>query len=133
VIWADFGLTPRAIAVESGDPLIPLNTCYVVRCPTMGDAHALAALINSPLMSAWLNILAEPARGGYRRYLGWTMALLPIPAAWEDSRGQLAELGTLAARDGSISNDILLAATLKAFRLDLLQLDPLLSWRAPSD
>jgi hypothetical protein len=133
VAWADFGLSPRAIAIAAGDSVIPLNTCYVVRCPTITDAHALATLLNSPLIAAWLNVLAEPARGGYRRYLGWTMALLPVPIDWEASREALAELGERASREGSVSNDVLLAATLQAYGLGLPQVEPLLSWRTPSD
>jgi hypothetical protein len=133
VAWADFGLIPRAIAIEAGDPLVPLNTCYVVRCPTITDAHALATLLNSPLIAAWLNVLAEPARGGYRRYLGWTMALLPIPTDWQASRDALAELGERASREGTIPDDVLLTATLEAYRLDLPTVEPLLSWRTPSD
>ena len=35
-----------------------------------------------PLVGAWLGILAEPARGGFHRYLGWTLALLPLPRDW---------------------------------------------------
>ncbi|HUQ97928.1 MAG TPA: N-6 DNA methylase, partial [Gemmatimonadaceae bacterium] len=112
VMWADFGLTPRAIAIDAGHPLVPLNTCYVVRCPSMTDANALAALLNSPLVAAWLNVLAEPARGGYRRYLGWTMALLPIPSEWDRKREALAGLGARAGSDEGVSNDFLLAAAL---------------------
>jgi hypothetical protein len=133
VVWADFGLTPRAIAIDSGDPLIPLNTCYVVRCPTMTDAHALATLLNSPLIAAWLNVLAEPARGGYRRYLGWTMALLPIPSRWEKEREALATIGARASCEPGVSNAFLLAAALSAYSLSLPQVQPLLSWRTQSD
>ena len=64
VIWADFGLAPRAIAVEAGNPVVALNSCYVANCKTLDDAYALAALLNGPLVAAWLNALAEPARGG---------------------------------------------------------------------
>ena len=79
VVWGDVGREPRASVLLPGDTRVPLNTCYVVRCPDASDAFALAALLNGPLARAWLDALAEPARGGYRRYLGWTMSLLPIP------------------------------------------------------
>jgi len=58
VVWADFGICPRAIVVEPGDPIVPLNTCYAVRCNNLDDAHGLGALLNSPLASAWLNVVA---------------------------------------------------------------------------
>ena len=133
VIWADFGLTPRAMAVEAGDPVVALNTCYVVNCETMEDAHALATLLNGPLVSAWLNTLAEPARGGYRRYLGWTMALLPLPKEWLRARELLAALGERAVLGDVPPQDEILAATLSAYGLCLRDVEPLLSWMAPCD
>ncbi|MDQ6872103.1 MAG: N-6 DNA methylase [Gemmatimonadota bacterium] len=133
VIWADFGTRPRAIAVEAGDPIVPLNTCYAVACDTVGDAHSLAALLNSPLVSAWLNVVAEPARGGYRRYLGWTMSLLPLPKDWDWARERLAPLGARAI-SGAIPNDEeLLAAALDAYRVTLEDVQPLLSWTSDCD
>ncbi|HJU66342.1 MAG TPA: DNA methyltransferase, partial [Gemmatimonadaceae bacterium] len=78
VVWADFGRAPRALVLPAGDPTVPLNSCYVVPCQTSEDAFTLAALLNSPLAAAWLSLLAEPARGGYHRYLAWTMSLLPL-------------------------------------------------------
>ena len=86
VIWADFGLRPRAIVVPEDERFVALNTCYVVSCRRLDDAHALAAILNGPLAAAWLNAIAEPARGGYRRYLGWTMSLLPLPTRWNRAR-----------------------------------------------
>lgn len=58
VIWADFGLRPRAIMVPAGDGFVALNTCYVVRCRRVEDAHAFAAILNGPLAAAWLNAIA---------------------------------------------------------------------------
>lgn len=58
VVWADFGLTPRAMVVPAGEPFVALNTCYVARCKTIASAYGLAAVLNSPLAAAWLNILA---------------------------------------------------------------------------
>ena len=133
VIWADFGLAPRAIAVEAGNPLVALNSCYVATCETMNDAHALATLLNGPLVSAWLNTIAEPARGGYRRYLGWTMSLLPIPRDWPHARELLAPLGERATRGDVPPQDELLDAALDAYGLDLSDVEPLLSWTVPCD
>ncbi len=133
VIWADFGLTPRAIVIEAGDPVIALNSCYVANCATLADAHSLAALLNGPLVTAWLNVLAEPARGGYRRYLGWTLSLLPVPSDWDHAREQLAHLGERAMLGDVPSDAELLDAALSAYRLDLSDIQALLSWTSDRD
>jgi hypothetical protein len=133
VIWADFGLNPRAIVIEPNDPVVPLNSCYAISCDRLDDAQSLAALLNGPLVSAWLNVLAEPARGGYRRYLGWTVSLLPLPTDWEYARQQLAPLGARAML-GDVPGDAeLLAAALEAYRLALADVQPLLSWTSDCD
>ena len=133
VVWADFGISPRAMVVEPGDSLVPLNTCYAVSCDTLADAHGLAALLNSSLVSAWLNVVAEPARGGYRRYLGWTMSLLPLPREWECARERLAPLGARAMSGDVPSDSELLAGALDAYRVTLSDIQPLLSWASDCD
>lgn len=106
---------------------MPLNSCYVVACDREEDAHALAALLNSTVAAAWLNALAEPARGGYRRYLGWTVALLPVPRDWERARTILAPLGMRAASGEQIADE-LMPAVARAYRLRAPDLEPLLAW-----
>ena len=133
VVWADFGRTPRAIVVAEGERYVALNTCYVVRCRTPTDAHALAAIMNGPLAAAWLNAIAEPARGGYRRYLGWTVALLPIPIRWNRARKILAPLGERAMQGDIPRQDELLDAALEAYRVDRARMQPLLSWSVDCD
>ena len=133
VIWADFGLTPRAIVIEAGNPVVALNSCYVANCTTLADAHSLAALLNGPLVTAWLNVVAEPARGGYRRYLGWTMSLLPLPSDWEHARELLTHLGERAMLGDVPSEPALLDAALSAYRLDLSDIQPLLFWTSNCD
>ena len=131
VVWADIGRGLRATVLEPGDPSVPLNTCYVIRCHSTTDALALCTLLNSPLASAWLSVVAEQARGGYRRYLGWTMSLFPIPQRWTDCRDSLAALGKLAtanprdARTGEI-----LDAAIASYDLRRKEIDPLLAWTA---
>ena len=125
VIWADIGRRPRAVIVDAGDGVVPLNTCYVVACSTLLDARALAALINGPLVAAWLDLIAEPARGDYRRYLGWTMALLPIPSEWSAARATLASAGADDAER--------LDAALAAYGINRAEIEPLLSWNRRSD
>jgi hypothetical protein len=121
VVWADIAMRPRALVLDAGDPTVPLNSCYVVRCATNEDAWALASLINSPLASAWLNVLAEPARGGYRRYLGWTVGQLPLPRDWPGARVGL----TAAARKDDAA---LLTAALESYELCLDDVRALLEW-----
>lgn len=127
VIWADIGRRPRAIVAEAGNGVVPLNTCYAVPCPSLEDARALAALINGPLVAAWLDVIAEPARGEYRRFLGWTMSLLPIPSDWAAART------TLAAAHGSTSEPELLDAALAAYRVTRQDVQPLLAWTRRSE
>jgi hypothetical protein len=121
------------MVVEPGDAIIPLNSCYALSCKSLHDAHALAALLNGPLVSAWLNVVAEPARGGYRRYLGWTMSLLPLPNDWQSAREQLAPLGARAMSGDVPSSVELLNAALNAYRLTLSHVQPLLSWTTDCD
>ena len=128
VIWSDFGRSPRAAVLMPGDPTVPLNTCYAARCPSVPDALALAAILNSALASAWLGVLAEPARGGYRRYLGWTLALFPLPADWERARETLAPLGELAAAGNAPSDPELLDAVTRAYGVRLSHVAALLDW-----
>ena len=130
VIWSDLGRSPRAAVLAPGDPTVPLNTCYVVRCPTLQDAYAFTALLNAPLTAAWLGAVAEPARGGHRRHLGWTMALLPIPRDWARARAAFAPLTERALRGNIPTGDELHAATLAAYRLRADAVEPLLVWDA---
>ena len=131
VLWADLGRAPRATILDAGDPTVPLNSCYVAICADDDDARTLAALLNSPIAEAWLGALAEPARGGYRRFLGWTMALLPLPRDWSRARSLLAPMASAAMRracaDGEL-RDALLDATLAAYGLHHEELAPLLTW-----
>jgi hypothetical protein len=128
VVWGDVGRQPRASVIDAGDPTVPLNSCYVARCATSADAHALVALLNGPLARAWLNAIAEPARGGYRRYLGWTMSLLPIPRQWERARELLAPLGEQGRAGSPPTDHELLVASLHAYGLDHDDVAPLVAW-----
>jgi len=130
-VWADLTRVPRACWLEPGDPAVPLNTCYVLRCPNVEDAQAIAALLNSPLAAAWLRSLAEPARGRYCRLLAWTTALLPLPADWERARAILAPLGVQGAQGEPPGSAELLDAALAAYRVRHLDVAPLLEWHAP--
>ena len=128
VVWADVGRTPRALVLAPNDPTVALNSCYVLPCRDPRDAHTLAALLNSPLIAAWLALIAEPARGGYRRFLAWTIALLPTPRAWSHARDILAPLAQRAQRGREPDSGELLDATLRAYRVRRSDIEPLLQW-----
>ena len=128
VAWSDFGKNPRAAVLRANDTTVLLNSCYVVRCNDMTDAFALATLLNSPLAAAWLNTIAEPARGGYHRYLGWTVALLPIPEDWKAARNILAPLAKNAIAGTIPSSNALLAATVRVYGLHESDVEPLVLW-----
>jgi hypothetical protein len=128
VVWADMGRTPHAAVIPAGDSLVPLNSCYVVPCDRVEDARALTALLNSPVAAAWLNAIAEPARGSYRRYLGWTVALLPLPRDWDRARSILAPLAERACVGDQPDEEELLHVAARAYRLRAADLEPLLAW-----
>ena len=128
VVWSDFGRAPRAAILAAGDPTVPLNSCYVLACEDTVDALALAALLNGPVAAGWLNAIAEPARGGWRRYLAWTVELLPIPRDWVRARALLAPLAERALRGDAPSDSELLAASSRAYRLREADVAPLLAW-----
>jgi len=128
VVWSDFGRAPRAAILAAGDPTVPLNSCYVLPCADPEDALALAALLNSPLAAAFLNAIAEPARGGWHRYLAWTVELLPIPCEWSRARHILAPLAERALLGQPPSHSQLLAAVCRAYRLTHEQVAPLVAW-----
>ena len=125
VVWADLAVALRPLVLAPRDPAVPLNSCYVLPCRDPREAHALAALLASPLLAAWLAALAEPARGGFRRHLAWTVALAPIPRDWHAARDLLAPL---AARDAG--PDELLGAAMSAYGLRPRDVEPLLAWSA---
>jgi hypothetical protein len=129
VVWSDIARAPRAATLAAHSPVAPLNSCYVVRCRDDIDAFAFAALLNSPLAAAWLDVLAEPARGGYRRFLGWTVALLPLPRDWDRARDILAAVGRRAVVEPAPpGRETLLDACLEAYGLPRGAVAPLLAW-----
>ncbi|MDE3128644.1 MAG: hypothetical protein KGL38_11600, partial [Gemmatimonadota bacterium] len=131
VVWADIGRRPRALVLDTGARAVPLNTCYVSRCAHLDDARTLAAVLNSSLAAAWLNAVAEPALGGFRRYLGWTVARLPLPRDWAHARRVLAplvaEFDDRPDRDGPPQH-LLDSAVIEAYRVAPASVEPLLTW-----
>ena len=128
VVWCDFGRAPRAAVIPAGDPIVPLNTCYVLPCDDRDDALAITALLNSTLAGAWLGTIAEPARGGWHRYLAWTVSLLPVPHDWPRARAILAPIAERAIQGDAPTEHELLEAVCTAYRLKLADVAPLLAW-----
>jgi len=128
VVWSDIGKVPKAVVLPRGNDAIPLNTCYVARCRDEIDAHVLAVILNSRLAASWLALLAEPARGGYLRFMGWTMSLLPLPRNWARARHILAPVGIAAARGDVPLEEELLTVVLCAYGLTHDDVSPLIEW-----
>lgn len=128
VVWSDIARVPRALVLPAGDRTVPLNSCYVAHAADDDDALALAAYLNSPVAGAWLAAIAEPARGGYHRYLGWTVARLPLPRDWPRAVALLAPLAREAMRGSAPDDATLTAAVAKAFRVRHADIAALLVW-----
>ncbi len=128
VVWSDFGRRPRAAVLVANDRTVPLNTCYVVRCSDYTDALTLCALINCALAAAWLGVLAEPARGGWHRYLGWTVSLLPLPVDWSHARSVLAPFAERGVSGEHVHDADLLDAACHAYGIRAADVGPLLDW-----
>jgi hypothetical protein len=75
-----------------------------------------------------LNAVAEPARGGYHRYLGWTMSLMPVPKDWPHARDALAPLAVRGRGTSPPSESDLFEAALDAFHLVREDVEPLVEW-----
>ena len=129
LVWADLGRTLRTTVLHPGDPTVPLNTCYVLRAASLTDAFALDTLLTSPIAAAWLDAIAEPARGGWRRFLGWTVAALPVPENWAASRIPLANFCRMQRNGTAPSPEEHVAVAAAAYGIPLQSLLPLLHWR----
>lgn len=128
VVWSDFGRAPKAAVLPQGSPVVPLNTCYVLSAPTDEDALALAALLNSAAVAAWLGGLAEPARGGWRRFLGWTVAQLPLPRDWRRAVELLVPLAERAWQGSAPDPAELWHAVADAYLVRPTTLRALIEW-----
>ena len=128
VVWADVSRGPRATVLPAASPVIPLNSCYVLPCRDDVDAAALVTLLNSPLTAAWLDAIAEPARGGYRRYMAWTMSCLPIPFNWARAREILAPLGVRAVAGETVADSEVFGATCEAYGFGVRGVAALVEW-----
>lgn len=94
VVWPDLGR--RLTAAVPAAELVPLNTVYGIATRDAVDAAALAALFNSCWLTALARLVADPARGGFRRFNARVVRGLPVPApgaVWAElaRRGQCSE------------------------------------------
>jgi hypothetical protein len=80
IIWADVAARLSALALDVVFPdAVPLNTCYVSTLPDRETALALSATFNSAWVRVLLRVVADEARGGYRRHNARAMATVPVP------------------------------------------------------
>lgn len=128
VVWSDIGKRPTAALLPLGDVSVPLNTCYVIKCANEADADTFATILNSRLSAAWLGALAEPARGGYSRFMGWTMALMPLPSDWSRACNLLAPIAQAAVTGNPAGDAEILASVLEAYKLRFDDVAALLEW-----
>ena len=92
VIWPDIGKRISA-AVPERD-VVPLNTVYGIATRQAADAAALAALFNTRWLTALARLVADPARGGFRRFNARVIRGLPIPPSGSPVWEQLARHGS---------------------------------------
>jgi hypothetical protein len=91
VLWPD--LARRLVAAVPAPDLVPLNTVYGIATRDGNDAASLAALFNTRWLTALARHLADPARGGFRRFNAGVVRELPIPPAGSPVWPRLADLG----------------------------------------
>jgi hypothetical protein len=91
VVWPDLGR--RLAAAVPDAELVPLNTVYGIATSGAADAAALAALFNSCWLTALARLVADPARGGFRRFNARVVRGLPVPAQSSTVWAELARRG----------------------------------------
>ncbi len=91
VVWPDLGR--RLAAAIPATELVPLNTVYGIATRDAADAGALAALFNSSWLTALARLVADPARGGFRRFNARVVRGLPVPARASPVWAELARRG----------------------------------------
>jgi hypothetical protein len=60
--------------------------------------------------------------------LGWTLALLPVPADWLRARDILAPLGDAASAGRAPTSHELIDACVAAYEVDASSVAPLIAW-----
>ena len=104
VLWPD--VARRLAAAVPAPDLVPLNTVYGIATRTADDALALAALLNSRWLTALARLVADPARGGFRRFNARVVRALPVPAAESPAWRALAAAGARGVTDDAAVADL---------------------------
>jgi hypothetical protein len=92
VVWPDIG--KRLAAAVPDAAIVPLNTVYGIATRQASDAAAIAALFNTRWLTALARLVADPARGGFRRFNARVVRGLPIPPFGSPVWEQLAHFGS---------------------------------------
>jgi hypothetical protein len=81
VVWPDISKRPRAAVLDATQQhnALPMNSCYISAAPNRETALAIAAVLNSTWTAVLTSVMADEARGGYRRVNARAMAGIPIP------------------------------------------------------
>lgn len=91
VVWPD--LARRLAAVVPPPDVVPLNTVYGIATREAAEAAALAALFNSSWLTALARLVADPARGGFRRFNARVIGGLPVPVRDSSVWAELVRYG----------------------------------------
>jgi len=117
VIWSDVAARLSALALDVVLPdAVPLNTCYVSTLPDQETALAVSATFNSAWVRVLLRVVADEARGGYRRHNARAMATVPVPPPGP-ARAALAALSLRAHLHHDVSQPDLDRAVASALGL----------------
>ncbi len=125
LVWNDVGRRLEAAALPP-DAAVPLNSVYYLAVPSEEWSQVLTAWLNSAPIRAFAGALAEPAKGGYRRFFSWVLGCCPGPGALRArERSTLAALARrgAAGEDVSTALDQCVASAigLKAEQLEVLR------------
>jgi hypothetical protein len=107
VTWPDLAhrLSAAALGGNTGQGLIPLNTCYLIPVDHDAIAHRLAGWLNCTWIRALARLGADPARGGYARFNARVVGALPLPEGVVLD-AELSRLGRRAAESSWSLEDI---------------------------
>ncbi|MEQ8767614.1 MAG: hypothetical protein RL885_27160 [Planctomycetota bacterium] len=103
VVWNDVGRRLQAAVLPPG-PVLLLNSVYFFEASSERQALILSAWLNSSPLRAMADAIAEPAKGGYRRFFSWVIGCLPSPPS-ELSR-ELARLGRAGRRGEDVQAEL---------------------------
>ena len=115
VAWQDLADDLKAVAIPARVrgpagrevPVIPLNTVYFIPTSSYDEALRLAALLNSLPVRTFARAIAERAKDARFRFQAWTIALIPLPAGWDEGElgNELLELSRAAHEGGGLEQD----------------------------